>query len=91
MACVCEPRDLAQIVRDGLGALVFAFGYKTGIVDAFGEVEQPCTAEELSKKAGKKLRQVTTDSLENINVPAEYYLDPRHLQVREVSVVKIMN
>ena len=56
MAFVCEPRDLAQIVRDGLGALVFAFGYKTGIVDAFGEVEQPCTAEELSKKAGKKLR-----------------------------------
>lgn len=56
MAFVSEPRDLAQIVRDGLGALVFAFGYKTGIVDAFGEVEQPCTAEELSQKAGKKLR-----------------------------------
>ena len=81
MAQVCKPRDLGQIVMDGLGALVFAFGYKTGIVDAFGEVEQPCTAEELSQKAGKKLRYVTNDSLVNIRAI---------LQVKEVMFVYIM-
>lgn len=47
--------DLGQVVRDGLSSLVLAFGYKTGIVDALAEL-QPCTAEELHKKAGKKLR-----------------------------------
>lgn len=53
-----NARDLEQIVRDGLSSLVFAFGHKTGIVDAFTEIQQPCTAEELSQKAGKKLRLV---------------------------------
>eukprot|EP00105_Crassostrea_gigas_P009733 XP_011424801.1 PREDICTED: uncharacterized protein LOC105326449 [Crassostrea gigas] len=51
-----NARDLEQIVRDGLSTLVFAFGFKTGIVDAFTEIQQPCTAKELSEKAGKKLR-----------------------------------
>lgn len=51
-----NARDLEQIVRDGLSSLVFAFGFKTGIVDAFTEIQQPCTAEELSQRAGKKLR-----------------------------------
>uniref|UniRef100_K1RCE0 Uncharacterized protein n=1 Tax=Magallana gigas TaxID=29159 RepID=K1RCE0_MAGGI len=53
-----NARDLEQIVRDGLSSLVFAFGHKTGIVDAFTEIQQPCTAEELSQKAGKKLRNL---------------------------------
>lgn len=56
MASSTTPRALDQIVRDGLSSLVFAFGYQTGIVDAFINVRQPCTAEELSQKAGKKLR-----------------------------------
>ncbi|XP_056007863.1 uncharacterized protein LOC130050925 [Ostrea edulis] len=50
------PRDLKQMVRDGLSTLLFCFGYKTGIIDAFIEIQQPCTAEELSQKSGKKLR-----------------------------------
>lgn len=56
MASSTTPRALDQLVRDGLSSLVFAFGYQTGIVDAFINVRQPCTAEELSQKAGKKLR-----------------------------------
>uniref|UniRef100_K1R6U0 Uncharacterized protein n=1 Tax=Magallana gigas TaxID=29159 RepID=K1R6U0_MAGGI len=58
MASSTTPRALDQIVRDGLSSLVFAFGYQTGIVDAFINVRQPCTAEELSQKAGKKLRYI---------------------------------
>ncbi|XP_052682211.1 uncharacterized protein LOC128162846 isoform X1 [Crassostrea angulata] len=53
-----NARDLEQIVRDGLSTLVFVFGHKTGIVDALTKLQQPCTAEELSQKAGKKLRIV---------------------------------
>lgn len=56
MASSTTPRALDQIVRDGLSSLVFAFGYQSGIVDAFINVQQPCTADELSQKAGKKLR-----------------------------------
>ncbi|XP_062600992.1 uncharacterized protein LOC134262630 [Saccostrea cucullata] len=51
-----STRDLEQIVRDGLSTLVFAFGYKVGIINAFIEIKQPCTAEELSQKSGQKLR-----------------------------------
>lgn len=58
MASSTTPRALNQLVRDGLSSLVFAFGYQTGIVDAFINVRQPCTAEELSQKAGKKLRYI---------------------------------
>lgn len=58
-----NARDLEQVVRDGLSTLVFAFGFKTGIVDAFTEIQQPCTAKELSEKAGKKLRSVDYKSL----------------------------
>lgn len=63
MASLTNARDLEQIVRDGLSTLVFAFGYKTGIVDAFTEIQQPCTAEKLSQRAGKKLRSVECKSL----------------------------
>lgn len=58
MASSTNARDLKQIVRDGLSTLVFAFGHKTGIVNAFIEIQQPCSAEELSQKAGKKLSSV---------------------------------
>ena len=58
MASSTNARDLGPIVRDGLGTLVFGFGHRTGIVDAFSKLKQPCTAEELSQKAGKKLRSV---------------------------------
>lgn len=56
MASSDEKRELVKIVCDGFSSLVFAFGYKTGIVKSFIEIEQPCTAEELSEKSGKKLR-----------------------------------
>ncbi|XP_048755946.2 demethylmenaquinone methyltransferase-like [Ostrea edulis] len=56
MASPATPRDLKQIVRDGLSTLLFSFGYKTGIIDAFIKIQQPCTAQELSQKSGKKLR-----------------------------------
>ncbi|XP_061186149.1 uncharacterized protein LOC133194166 [Saccostrea echinata] len=49
-------RDLEQIVKDGLSTLVFAFGHKVGIIEAFIELKNPCTAEELSEKSGQKLR-----------------------------------
>lgn len=55
MASSPNHPDLEQVVRDGLSSLVLAFGYKTGIVDALAD-NQPCTAEELNEKAGKKLR-----------------------------------
>lgn len=58
MASSYIPRDIEQIVRDGLSSLVFAFGHQSGILDAFMNVHQPCTAEELSQKAGKKLRYI---------------------------------
>nr|XP_034309525.1 uncharacterized protein LOC117683788 [Crassostrea gigas] len=58
MESLTNARDLEQIVRDGLSTLVFAFGYKTGIVEAFTKLQQPCTAEELSQKAKKKLRYI---------------------------------
>lgn len=51
-----EPRDLEQVVRDGLSTLVFGFGYRVGIVDGFIKIEQPCTAEELAQKVGMKRR-----------------------------------
>ena len=47
-----EPRVLSQIVRDGLGTLVFGFGYRAGILDRFIQTRQPCSAEELAKQAG---------------------------------------
>ncbi|XP_061186147.1 uncharacterized protein LOC133194164 [Saccostrea echinata] len=53
-----SSRDLEQIVRDGLSTLVFAFGHKVGIIDAFIEFKNPCTAEELSEKSGQKLRYI---------------------------------
>ncbi|XP_048758847.2 uncharacterized protein LOC125668593 [Ostrea edulis] len=56
MASPATLRDLKQVVRDGMSTVLFCFGYKTGIVDAFIEIQQPCTAEELSQKSGKKLR-----------------------------------
>ncbi|XP_048755947.2 uncharacterized protein LOC130046246 [Ostrea edulis] len=58
MASPSTPRDLKQMVRDGLSILAFSFGYKTGIIDAFIKTKQPCTAEELSQKSGKKLRYI---------------------------------
>lgn len=58
MASSDEKRELVKIVCDGFSSLVFAFGYKTGIVKSFIEIEQPCTAEELSEKSGKKLRYI---------------------------------
>ena len=45
-----EPRDLEQIVR------VFGFGYRAGISDSFIKTQQPCSAEELAKQAGMKVR-----------------------------------
>lgn len=51
-----EPRDLEQVVRDGLSTLVFGFGYRVGIVDAFNKIKQPCTAEELAMKVNMKKR-----------------------------------
>ena len=51
-----EPRDLEQIVRDGLSTLVFGFGYRAGILDSFIKTQQPCSAEELAKLAGMKVR-----------------------------------
>lgn len=56
MASSKSHKDLPQMVRDGLSTLVFAFGYKAGILDAFIDLKEPCTAEELSEKAGQKLR-----------------------------------
>ncbi|XP_062617050.1 uncharacterized protein LOC134278782 [Saccostrea cucullata] len=53
-----STRNLAEFVRDGMSTLVFAFGYKVGIIDAFIEIKHPCTAEELSQKSGKKLRYI---------------------------------
>ena len=51
-----EPRDLEQIVRDGLSTLVFGFGYRAGILDSFIKTQQPCSAEELAKQTGMKVR-----------------------------------
>ncbi|XP_078336922.1 demethylmenaquinone methyltransferase-like [Crassostrea virginica] len=53
-----EPRDLEQIVRDGLITLVFGFGYRAGILDSFIKTQQPCSAEELAKQAGMKVRYI---------------------------------
>ena len=52
-----EPRVLSQVVRDGLIALVFGFGYRAGILDSFIKTQQPCSAEELAKQAGMKVRK----------------------------------
>ena len=48
-------KDLPQMVR-ALSTLVFAFSCKAFILDAFIDLKEPCTAEELSEKAGQKLR-----------------------------------
>ncbi|XP_022287600.2 S-adenosylmethionine-dependent methyltransferase Rv2258c-like [Crassostrea virginica] len=53
-----EPRDLEQIVRDGISTLVFGFGYRAGILDSFIKTQQPCSAEELAKQAGMKVRYI---------------------------------
>ncbi|XP_062615216.1 uncharacterized protein LOC134276953 [Saccostrea cucullata] len=58
MASAPGPRDLQQIVRDGLSILVLAFGHKVGLIDALLKEQGPCSAEELSQKTGKKLRYV---------------------------------
>ncbi|XP_061185721.1 uncharacterized protein LOC133193806 [Saccostrea echinata] len=57
MSSASSPRDLEKVVRDGLSTLVLAFGNKVGIIDEFIKIH-PCTAEELSKKTGKKLRYI---------------------------------
>nr|XP_034332939.1 uncharacterized protein LOC105341543 [Crassostrea gigas] len=53
-----EPRNLEQVVRDGLSTLVFGFGYRVGIVDGFIKIKQPCTAEELAQKINMKKRYI---------------------------------
>ncbi|XP_061185722.1 uncharacterized protein LOC133193807 [Saccostrea echinata] len=58
MASASRPRDLQQIVRDGLSTLVFAFGHKVGIIETLIKLQSPCSAEELSQKTGKKLRYI---------------------------------
>ncbi|XP_061185733.1 S-adenosylmethionine-dependent methyltransferase Rv2258c-like [Saccostrea echinata] len=55
---MASHKDLMQMVRDGLGTLVFAFGHKVGIIDAFIELKDPCTVEELSQKSGLNSRYI---------------------------------
>ncbi|XP_062618053.1 S-adenosylmethionine-dependent methyltransferase Rv2258c-like [Saccostrea cucullata] len=49
---------IEETVTSGLHAMVLALGYKVGIIDAFGRLNKPSTAKEISEEAGLNLRYV---------------------------------